>query len=180
MAASEARETTRHRLARLAAAFEDVVGVFLLAAIGAIVLQQIFRRYVMGAPTGWSEEAGRVLLAWITFVGASAVLRDDGHPRLTLVRDALGARGGWALDVIADAAVALLAGCCAVYGFYLAFQVTAVSLVTIDLSWAWWYSAVPVGAVLVLLRLAERWTRVVRGKRGGRTPAAGGAVRAGC
>jgi TRAP-type C4-dicarboxylate transport system permease small subunit len=132
-----------------------------------IVLQQIVRRYVFGSPTGWSEEAARVLLAWITFVGASAVLRQDGHPRLLLLRDALGPRGRRALDTLADLAVVLLAGCSAGYGFYLVSQVTEVKLVTINMSWAWWYSAVPVGAVLMLLRVAERW---IRGRREANVP----------
>jgi len=146
-------------LARVTAAAEDIVGVLLLAAIGAIVLQQVVRRYLLGLPTGWSEEAARVLLAWITFVGASAVWRRDGHPRVLLLRDALGPGGRRFLDAVAIAAVVLLAACSVVYGLLLASQVTTVQLVTIRVSWVWWYGAVPVGAGLLLLRVGERWWR---------------------
>ena len=146
-------------LARVLAAAEDIVGVVLLAATGAIVLQQVIRRYILGAPTGWSEEAARVLLAWITFVGAAAVWRRDGHPRVLLFRDMLGRAGRRVLDGLAIAATVLLAGCCAVYGLLLASQVTGIQLVTIRVSWVWWYGAVPVGALLLLLRIAEGWWR---------------------
>jgi TRAP-type C4-dicarboxylate transport system permease small subunit len=139
------------------AAAEDVIGVLLLAAVGAIVLQQVTRRYLLGLPTGWSEEAARVLLAWITFIGASAVWRHDGHPRVLLVRDGLGPRGRRALDAVVTAAVVLLAASSLVYGLLLASQVTTVQLVTLPVSWVWWYGSMPAGAALLLLRVAERW-----------------------
>lgn len=143
---------------------EDVLGVAVLLAIGTIVLIQVVFRYVLGTPVKWSDELGRVLLAWLTFVGASAVAKVGGHPRVNVLRD-------WArrpvrrlFDGFADACSVVLLLLGAYYGFLLTTELTNVRLVTLDASWAWWYAAFPVGATLMLLRTVERgWRRARRG-----------------
>lgn len=133
--------------------FEEGVGVALLVALGAIVLLQIVSRDILGIPVKWTEELSRVLIAWLTFVGASAVAKINGHPRVTLLRSS--AARFW-LDVFADVCSAVLLLYGAYYGFLLATKLTSIKLVTMNASWAWWYSAFPVGAGLMLIRILER------------------------
>ncbi|MEF2071615.1 TRAP transporter small permease [Consotaella aegiceratis] len=50
-----------------------------LIAVVAVTLVQIVLRYVFDAPLIWSEELVKLLIVWITFVGAGAVCFDGRH-----------------------------------------------------------------------------------------------------
>lgn len=147
---------------------DDVLGVAVLLAIGTVILIQIVFRYVLGAPVKWSDELGRILLAWLTFVGASAVAKVGGHPRVGVLRDRASWRVRRFFDAFADACAVLLLLVGAYYGLLLTTKLTGIKLVTLDASWAWWYAAFPVGATLMLLRTVERRRRQAR--RGGDEP----------
>jgi len=47
-------------------------------------------RYIVGSSTIWSEEINRYLLIFITLVGASVVLKKDGHVRMTILYEFFG------------------------------------------------------------------------------------------
>jgi TRAP-type C4-dicarboxylate transport system permease small subunit len=56
---------------------------WLLAGLGmsmALVIgAQVFFRYVLNDSLFWSEELGRLILVWLTFLGASAAYKRGGH-----------------------------------------------------------------------------------------------------
>lgn len=54
---------------------EELLGILLIAALAAVVNLQIFSRYVFNAPFIWPEEVSRLLLVWMSFVGAAALTR---------------------------------------------------------------------------------------------------------
>lgn len=47
----------------------------LLAGILGTVLVQVFMRYIVNSPLTWSDEATRLLLVWLTFLGAVLTYR---------------------------------------------------------------------------------------------------------
>lgn len=55
------------------------VGVAGLLAIVAIVVYQVFGRYVLNAPPTWAESLALVLILYVTLFGAAAGVRDAGH-----------------------------------------------------------------------------------------------------
>jgi TRAP-type C4-dicarboxylate transport system permease small subunit len=140
---------------------EDVLGAVCLVTIGLTVLVQIVSRYLLRDPVKWSDELGRVLLAWLTFLGASAVLRAGGHPRTAVVRDWFGPRGRRMFDRFAMSCWVVLLAYGTYYGFVLVSKLTTIKLVTLNASWAWWYAAFPIGTAFMLMRIVER---VARGK----------------
>lgn len=65
-------------------AVELVIG--LLAMLMAVVTGlQVFFRYGLNHSLFWSEEVGRILLVWITFLGATAAYRRKAHVGIDLV-----------------------------------------------------------------------------------------------
>ena len=56
-----------------------VLCVALMAALCAVILLQVFYRYVLNAPLLWPEELARYLQIWLTFVGASIAIQERGH-----------------------------------------------------------------------------------------------------
>ncbi|MEM0907877.1 MAG: TRAP transporter small permease [Pseudomonadota bacterium] len=48
-------------------------------AIVLLTLAQIFFRFVLDSPLIWSEELSRLLIVWVTFIGAAVVCWDGRH-----------------------------------------------------------------------------------------------------
>ncbi len=65
------------------------------------MLAQVFMRYVFGAPFAWAEEFAVLVFAWLIFLGAAHVQRDDSHLSIDTLRQFAGPRRGRALDAFA-------------------------------------------------------------------------------
>jgi TRAP-type C4-dicarboxylate transport system permease small subunit len=63
----------------------DVLNSVFLSIMVIVLGAQVFFRYVLNSPLGWSEEVGRATLVWITFFGSFAAFTDDKHMRITLL-----------------------------------------------------------------------------------------------
>ena len=54
--------------------------LFLGLTMAAVVISQVFCRYIFNHSLFWSEELARYLLVWLTFLGASVAYQRDMHP----------------------------------------------------------------------------------------------------
>jgi tripartite ATP-independent transporter DctM subunit len=63
----------------------ETAGGALLAGESALVLAGVFFRYVLGAPLYWAEEAARLGLIWLSFVGAALAFQRGQHIRMDIV-----------------------------------------------------------------------------------------------
>lgn len=57
----------------------EIVVMILMAAISVIIFGQVICRYVFNHSLYWSEEVGRYILIWITFLGASVGVKRFSH-----------------------------------------------------------------------------------------------------
>ena len=58
---------------------ENTMGMVILTVMVVIVALQVASRYLFPSPISWTEEASRYCLIWLTFLGASMVIRTKGH-----------------------------------------------------------------------------------------------------
>ena len=58
--------------------FRIAVALAMIAVV-ILTLAQIFCRFVLNAPLIWSEELSRLLVVWMTFIGAAVVCWDGRH-----------------------------------------------------------------------------------------------------
>lgn len=132
-----------------------------LAACSAAILAQVFMRYVLGAPISWAEEFAVLVFAWLIFLGAAYVQRDDSHLSIDALRRAAGPRLAAVLDGLR---LAVIAACSLV----LVWQGVALGLRTLPLEYpamgvsrAWLYAAAPVcfavGLVYVVAAARRRF-----------------------
>lgn len=63
----------------------EVAGGGLLAAESALVLAGVLFRYVLNNPLYWTEEAARLLLIWLSFVGAGLAFQRGQHLAMDVV-----------------------------------------------------------------------------------------------
>jgi TRAP-type C4-dicarboxylate transport system permease small subunit len=67
------------RILNLVGKIELSAAVIILGAIVAIILSQVFSRYVLGKPLIWAEELATYLLIWLGFVAASVAYKLRRH-----------------------------------------------------------------------------------------------------
>lgn len=67
-----------------------VATAFLLVIL--FTIAQVFFRFVLDAPLVWSEELSRLLIVWITFLGAAVVAWDGRHLNVDVGFALLGGR----------------------------------------------------------------------------------------
>ncbi len=140
------------------AAVRWVVIVLMLVMTVAVCLQILFR-YVFNVPLGWSEEMARFAFVWVSFFGASALMRMREHINVTIFLDRFPAR-------LRGVAV-LLANLVAVICVYF-FVVGGIALTTnewrqlapaTEIPMGWVYVAIPVSsglmAIWVLIQTIE-------------------------
>jgi len=68
---------------------EIVVGTSMLAVATSAIILQVFFRYFLRMPFSWPEELATFLLSWITFLGASILIKHNGHIRVSILLDRL-------------------------------------------------------------------------------------------
>lgn len=97
-------------------------------AMTAVVALQVFFRYGLNHSLFWSEEVARLLLVWMSFLGASVVYRRRAHPGLDVMTRRLSPNIRTRLEILVHVASLLLFGVMIVYGirfsWFVRFQIT--------------------------------------------------------
>jgi TRAP-type C4-dicarboxylate transport system permease small subunit len=131
-----------------------------LGVASVVMLAQVVARFVFAAPFSWAEELAVLLFAWITFIGAAAVQRNDSHLSIDTLRGRLPPRARRALDVVRRV---VIAGCCALLiyeGIALSVRMWPLEFPAMGVTRSLLYLSVPAGCVFSLLFvLRSRWTR---------------------
>ena len=125
-----------------------VVIVLMLLMTVAVCLQILFR-YVFNIPLGWSEEMARFAFVWVSFFGASALMRIREHINVAIFVDRFPTR----LRAIAVFLANLVAVICVYF-----FIVGGVALTTnewrqlapaMEIAMGWVYLAIPISSGLM-------------------------------
>lgn len=101
--------------ARLSKRVEDSLLVLLLTAMILIGGWQIFMRNVVGTSLSWADESQRLLLLWLTLLGAVAASRDRKQLRIDLASRYLRGLPRHALEAISDLLTCAVSG---IIGWY--------------------------------------------------------------
>ena len=141
------RQTTR--LALLGAVLMLIVSVTL-------GFYQVMTRFVFDAPSTWSEVISRSAMIWCVFLGAAAGFRGGFMMSVEVIYKLVPGRRLIWLE-------GLIAACCALVLFVLIYFGTAMTLRVqsqmlsgLEVSIAWAYAAMPVGASFALIAVVAR------------------------
>jgi TRAP-type C4-dicarboxylate transport system permease small subunit len=123
----------------------------LLALICVLGLWQVLARFVFSQPSTWTEEAMRRLLIWCVMLGVVVAFRRGALVSVDLMLRL--SRGWWRRVVRSLITVSSLAFLAVLlwFGIDLAWRVRFQTFASLDLSMAWAYAALPVGAALGLV-----------------------------
>jgi len=127
--------------------------IVLMVVMTVVVSLQIIFRYVFNVPLDWSEEVARFSFVWVSFFGASALMRVREHINVTVFLDRFPPR--------MRASAVLLANLCGLVCVYF-FLVGGIALTyhewrqlapATEIPMGWVYLVIPLTSVLMAIWL---------------------------
>ena len=114
-------------------------------------LYQVAMRFVLSEPSAWSEVATRMALIWMVFLGTVAAFRHGALVSVDLAYRL--ARGAWrrVLHFVITAVTLAFLAVVLWHGIDITWKVRFQELAGLEISIAWAYAALPVGAFFSLL-----------------------------
>lgn len=132
--------------------------ILMLAAMSVIIFANVTLRYTTNQSIEWAEEVSRHLMIWITFVGCGPVLRYGGHIAVDNLQDSLPQPLAVALRVVIALLVAGLFVFFIFFGLQYMERTQFQQTPSTQISFAYIYAALPVGAAMSLVH----WLLIVR------------------
>ena len=131
---------------------EDFILVTMFAGMVAVIFYQVIMRYVFNNSSVWSEELGRFLFVWITWIGISIGARRLEHIKVMMLVDKMPFKMSRMVNIFAEFVVIAVCAITAYYSYSLILSQNHVSFAAIKISMSWGYLAVFLGCVIMCLR----------------------------
>jgi TRAP-type C4-dicarboxylate transport system permease small subunit len=151
-AAAPARLSPLLRLDSWIGTLEEWLGIALVAAMMGVVNLQVVARYLFDKPFIWPEEVSRLILIWLAFLGAAALIRRGGDIAVDMLQPA--ARR--VMHVLRDLVMVLVYVLVAWQGWRLAGNVAGMPLVATEWPTALLAWPVFLGGALIVLHVVVR------------------------
>ena len=141
------------RMADRLARWTGIGVMILVAAFTLLVTASVVLRYGFDQGVDWGEEAGRYLMIWMGFLGASLALRKGGHVGITMIREALPAPIRRVMTLTASVAILAWFVITTFGAIQLLVIVSQKTSLVLPISMFLPYLAVPVGLGLMIVQL---------------------------
>lgn len=129
----------------------------LLAVISCLGLWQVAARFILAQPSVWTEEVMRRLLIWCVMLGVVVAIRQGVLVCVDLALRVTKGRWHQAIRLfVALMTGSFLATICW-FGVSLAWRVRFQTFASLDISMAWAYAAMPVGAALAIVAVLANY-----------------------
>jgi TRAP-type C4-dicarboxylate transport system permease small subunit len=132
--------------------WEDWISLTLFATLAFIVFYQVFTRYVLGDPAGWTEEIARYFLVAVVFIGAAMSVRKNNHIQVDyfyrLMPKAMGRSLSIAVDLLRCAFLGYASWLC----WLLIQRIGSSRMAIVDLPMSWVFGAMLFGFVTMFWR----------------------------
>lgn len=136
----------------------------MLLAIVLIVLSNVFFRYFLHIGLGWTEEAARFLLIGMTFVAATAAVKQWGHFQLLVIKNWLPKQYHRVIQYFAVFVVLLMSTILVRHGISIAQISWYQTSPTMDWSMGYLYSMVPICGAIMFVFALEHLFDLMRGR----------------
>lgn len=132
--------------------WEDWVSFAIYWALAFVVFYQVYTRYVLDDPAGWTEEIARYLLVAVVFIGASMSVRKNNHIQVDFVYRLLPPRVGRVLSTAVDLFRCLFFGYATWLNWLLLDRIGNQRMAIIDLPMGLVFGAMLFGFALMFVR----------------------------
>ena len=131
--------------------FAKAFVIFLVVAVTAIMLAQVFFRYVLNSSLQWSEELALFGLVWIVWIGAVVLMRNWEHINIPTFIDLVPKRHRFWFISLSKIATMIFVALLIWYGFDVFTQKFHGRSPSLEISSKWAKLSIPVGAVFMMV-----------------------------
>lgn len=133
-----------------------------LGAMTIVILLQVFRRYVLGSPLIWAEEAARYMMVWMTFLIFPVVYRGDLLVRLDSLSARLPPVARRRLEFFLHALVAATSIILVREGIWMVERGARFDSSALGISMSWVFAILPISFALVSLVAVEKMAELAQ------------------
>lgn len=169
----------KNRLILIYDHIEEVILVALFAIMVIVIFVQIVMRYGFNDSPSWSEELGRYIFVWLTWLGISIGAREGEHIKITILTDKMPFKTANVMNIVSEAVVIVICAVTVFYGIIMSEMLLGLNArsAVLHISQVWGHAAVPVGCGLMILRgLQSIWSSVKKLRNGPPEDAKSGAA----
>ena len=132
------------------------MGIAIIACLSLAValfagLWQVVARFATETPSVWSEALVRTALIWMAFIGLAVALRAGALVSIDIAHRLSRGLLRSVLEGISLASILLMLGVMFWFGWTMAERVKFQEMAGMEVSMAWGYAAIPLGAVFAML-----------------------------
>ena len=124
------------------------VGI-MFAIVVALTLIQVFCRFALDRPLVWSEELARFILVWMTMLGAPVLCYENSHLAITEFVGSMSPKPQAFVRIASNLVVLFLFGAILYASPKLLRASAHIQSGALEISFAYWRSAAPVGCLLM-------------------------------
>jgi len=141
----------------------EVLLMVMVAALTLTVLWGVFTRFCLGSQAAYTDELARVLLVWVSMVGAALAFGVKAHLGVDFFVNKLHPEARKTLSMLVQVVTAVLAVCVFVVGGWgLAMGQMGQQLPTLPISRGLVYFSIPLGGVLICLFALENLVEIFK------------------
>jgi TRAP-type C4-dicarboxylate transport system permease small subunit len=123
----------------------------LMAVMVVVIALQVWYRFILNNPLDWSEELGRYVFVWISFLGAAAGVRYQVHLGIDALEKIVGREAFRYVLVLINIVIQIFLLFVIYWGFTLLTVVRFQTSPSMLIPMTYPYAAVPVGAIFMLI-----------------------------
>ncbi|KAA9299656.1 MULTISPECIES: TRAP transporter small permease [Aerococcus] len=134
---------------------DQIMRVFNALTLGLMTLLtvwQVFTRYLLHAPSTWSEELASYMFAWVTMFGAAYVFGKREHMNIPVILERFSAKTQKALNLFSEALIFVFAIVVLIYG---GIEITSLTMgqmsSSLPLPMGYFYAVIPLSGIFIAL-----------------------------
>ena len=149
---------------------EEIVIVAMFVVMVIAIFMQVVMRYVFNNSLYWSEELGKFMFIWISWLGISIGERRGEHIKITMLTDKFSPKGQHIINIISELIVIGILLVTIYYGIFLVQTQATTHYAGIKISVSWGYLSVVVGCCCMLLRSIGMIVSSIKNINSGKSP----------
>lgn len=145
----------------------EVLAVTLVFILVAVTTYQVFGRYILNKTPVWSEELAKIILVWLTFLGAAIAFGKGTHLKIDLLEKILSRRVSLIFNLIVDILIIFFLAIMCIYCYEFMVQISGRTTPAMRIPSSVSYLGLFIGFIASLPFLASSIVHSLRGLKGG-------------
>lgn len=145
--------------------FEEYLGGIFFALMLIILTCQIFFRQVLNMPLLWSEELARLLFVYTAILGVVLGIKHNQHVAIELLIEKAPPKAIKLLYLVKNILIFLVIIAIFLIGVQVTLRKIPLELISLKISSVYLYGALPIGAILMMIRFLENLYKNMKNKQ---------------